>query len=415
MKRHSTLLLALLACIAFKADCSAGTQVATSSDLKPHFVGDVSEYPGADFGSRLGSCIADLPMTGGVCDARGETTGLAFSSDLIIDKPYTTIYLPQGLIQLGPYSIVVRAATHGTSILATAMHGRSTMRGQTRLRYSGKGCAVQVGDPLSDTDGFRMDDLFIDLTSADTAANGLCVTRTQDVSIVRPTIVGIQSAGNKQVLIKLDGSGNYTGGFIQQPFFNNGNVHMLFTGKAGTTEGANAVTVLASRSAGNGGSSVAVKIENGDGNTFLGGDFENMGTAFYLGGRALINSFYGIRLEKNKEDFVMSPGSQHNLVHTPEVRNYVDSGTQNTILLGKYGATATLSFRIEATAACVDSVMQVDGAAPGDAVALGTPAPPPNAFFSAFVSALNTVTVRFCSLLPNSAANGTFHIEVSKR
>jgi hypothetical protein len=274
---------------------------------------------------------------------------------------------------------------------------------------------MQVGDSLSDTLGVRIDDLFIDLTAANVAASGLCLTRTQDISIIRPTIFGMLSAANNQVLIKLDGSGNYTSGLIQEPFLNNGNVHILFTGKAGTAQGANAVTVLAARSAGNGGSSIAVKIEDGDGNTFLGGDFEGMGSAFYLGGRAVRNSFYGVRLEQNKKDFVMNAGSQQNVVNTPAVHNYVENGTQNSIFIGRYTATAPLTFRTKKALDCVDSTLRVDGAVPGDAVALGTPAPPPNGFYSAFVSGLNTVAVRFCSLQSNAVADGIFRVEVTKR
>jgi hypothetical protein len=375
---------------------------------------DVRKYRGSDLGAKLTGCITDLPATGGVCDARGLTVDLALSSDLVINKPYTTIYLPQGVIQMGQHSILIKPGTHGTSIVATAMHGRFIVMGQTRLRYTGRGCAIQVGDSLSDTIGVRIDDLFIDLTAANAAASGLCLTRTQDISIVRPTIFGILSAVNNQVLIKLDGSGNYTGGLIQEPSLNNGNVHLLFTGKAGTAQGANAITVLAARSAGNGGSSIAVKIEDGDGNTFLGGDFENMGTAFYLGGRAVRNSFYGVRLEKNTKDFVMNSGSQQNLVETPAVRNYVENGTQNTILFGRYTASARLTFRTKTTLDCVDSTLRVDGAALGDAVGLGTPVPPPGGFYSAFVSGPNAVTVRFCSLQSNAVADGIFRVEVTK-
>jgi hypothetical protein len=411
----STLLLVVFACAALTSECSAAALAASLNDSALPAAGNVAKYPGADFGSRLVACIAALPSSGGVCDARGEGADLALSSDVIIEKPYTTIYLPHSSIQMGGHSIVVRAAAHGVSLIATAMHGRSTVQGQTRLRYSGTGCAIQVGDSVNNTDGFRMDDLFIDLTSSDGAASGLCITRTQDISILRPTVIGILASTNKQVLIKLDGSGNYTGGLIQQPFLNNGNVHMLFTGQAGTAQGANAVTVLAARSAGNGGSSVAVKIENGDGNSFLGGDFENMGTAFYLGGRAVINTFYGIRLEKNKEDFVMDTGSQHNMVHAPELRNYVDHGTQNTILLGQYTATATLTFETGSSPACADNTLRVDGASPGDTVSLGTPPPSPGGFFTAFVSAQNAVTVRYCSLLPTSSVTGAFSVAVAKR
>ncbi len=376
---------------------------------------NVASYPGADFGTRLAACISDLPAVGGVCDARSEGADPVLSSDLIIAKPFTTIYLPQSIIQLGSHSILVRAATHGVSLLATAMHGRSTIPGQTRLRYSGTGCAIQVGDPSDNTVGFRADDLFIDLTPAASEASGLCLTRTQDFSILRPTIMGIQSEANKQVLIRLDGTGNYSGGLIQQPFLSNGNIHIFFTGKAGTTQGANAVTVLSARSDGNGGSSIAVKIENGDGNTFLGGDFENMGTAFYLGSRAINNSFYGLRLEKNKEDFMMTSGSQRNTVYTPEVRIHTDNGTQNTILSTRSKIDAALTFRTEENVACMDSTLRLNGTTPGDAVVLGTPPPPPSGFFSAFVSTANTVTVRYCSLVANSSTSGDFHIEVSKR
>jgi hypothetical protein len=413
-KLKSPLLLIVFACIAFAGECSAAQQAASFDSTMPA-AGNVAKYPGADFGSRLSACIAALSSGGGVCDARGEGADLALSSDVIIKKPYTTIYMPSGVIQMGQHSIGVRAATHGVSLIARTMHGRSTVRGQTRLLYSGKGCAIQIGDSSENTDGFRMDDLLIDLTSANPAASGLCITRTQDISILRPTVIGILAAENNQVLIKLDGSGNYTGGLIQQPFLNNGNVHMLFTGQAGTAQGANAVTVLAARSAGNGGSSIAVKIEDGDGNAFIGGDFENMGTAFYLGGRAVNNSFYGVRLEKNKEDIVMESGSQHNMVQAPEFRNhYVDHGTQNTILLGRYTGTATLTFNMGGSPDCADKTLRVDGASPGDAVALGSPPPAPGGFFTAFVSGQNTVTVRYCSLFPLTSVAGTFLVEVAK-
>ena len=140
---------------------------------------------------------------------------------------------------------------------------------------------------------------------------------------------------NVQVLIKLDGSGNYTGGLIQQPFLSNGNVHIWFTGAPGTPQGANAVTVLHAHCAGNGGSSIAVKLDNGDGNSFLGGDFENFGIAFYLGSRAVNNSFHGVRVENDKHDFIAASGSSHNLAQTPGALKYIDRGTQNSIVLGR--------------------------------------------------------------------------------
>jgi hypothetical protein len=407
-------LLALLACVALKAECPALTQAISSREPKLPFVGEVAKYPGADFGSRLASCIADLPINGGACDARGEAADVTLSSDLIIDKPYTTIYLPHGVIEMGQHSIVVRGATHGVSLIAMAMHGNPTTRGPMRLHYSGIGCAIQVGDETDNTVGFRADNLFIDLTSAGTVAQGLCLTRTQNISIERPTIIGIQSAENSQVLIKLNGSGNFTGGMIQQPFLSNGNVHIWFTGIAGTPQGANAVTVMHAHCASNGGSSIAVKLDNGDGNTFLGGDFENFGIAFYLGPRSVNNSFYGVRVENNKMDLSADSRSRDNMFQVPGALKYLDYGTQNTILLGRYASTRHLTFRIVGAANCADEKLDLIGAIPGDTIALGTPPPPANGFFSGFVSAPNVVTIRYCSLRPDSVADGMFRAEVTK-
>jgi hypothetical protein len=413
-KLKSILLLVVLACFALKVDCKAATHSAFSGEPKPPYVSDVASFTGIDCGSKLAACLANLPSTGGICDARGESANLKLSADLVIDKPYTTVYLPQGEIQMGKYSIKIIAATHGVSLLAQSMHGPFTTKGQTRLRYSGKGCAVQIGDPSDNTVGFRADNLFIDLTSADSAASGLCLSRTQNIDIQRPTIFGMRSAENKQVLIKLDGSGNYTGGLIEQPILNSGNIHIWFTGRSGTPQGGNAVTVLHAHSVGNGGSSIAVKIENGDGSTFVGGDYENSGTAFYLGGRAVFNSFYSVRVEGNSMDFVMDSGSQNNMVQTPEALKYVDGGVRNSILLGRYSSTGDLTFRTTETSDCTDRTLRVNGAASGDTIALGTPPPPPNGFFSAFVSAPNVVTVRYCSLQANSTVDGTFRVELSK-
>jgi hypothetical protein len=371
-------------------------------------------YAGRDLGEKISACIAGLPSTGGICDARGESANLVLSADVVINKPYTTVYLPRGQIEMGNHSIKVTAATHGVSLLAQSMHGPFTTKGQARLRYSGKGCAIQVGDPSGDTIGFRADNLFIDLNSADSTASGLCLTRTQNIDIQRPTVFGLRSPDNKQVLIKLDGSGNYSGGLIEEPFLNSGNVQIWFAGPSGTPQGANAVTVLHAHSVGNGGSHIAVRIDNGGGNTFVGGDYENFGTAFYLGGNAAFNSFYSVRGEGNSKDFVMDSGSQNNMVETPGPLKYLDTGVMNSILLGRYTSTGNMTFRTTDTSACMDQTLKLIGAALGDTIALGTPPPPSSGFFSAFVSAPNVVTVRYCSLQASSAVNGTFRIELSK-
>ncbi|MBI1940126.1 MAG: hypothetical protein HYS33_01310, partial [Acidobacteria bacterium] len=45
------------------------------------------QFPGADAGEKIANCIADLPATGGTCDARGLEGAQTISSTLTIDKP----------------------------------------------------------------------------------------------------------------------------------------------------------------------------------------------------------------------------------------------------------------------------------------------------------------------------------------
>lgn len=79
-------------------------------------------------------------------------------------------------------------------------------------------------------------------------------------------------------------------------------------------------------------------------------------------------------------------------------------------------ATATLDFPNTTASNCSDLTVTVTGAATGDTVALGVPAGSVIAggFFNAWVSAANTVTVRFCTLNNGNPASGTFRADVWK-
>lgn len=81
-----------------------------------------------------------------------------------------------------------------------------------------------------------------------------------------------------------------------------------------------------------------------------------------------------------------------------------------------YTATATLDFGNVATIGCADLTMTVTGAALGDVVDLGVPdaSVVANSSYSAWVSAANTVTVRFCALISGDPASGVFRAEVHK-
>lgn len=87
-----------------------------------------------------------------------------------------------------------------------------------------------------------------------------------------------------------------------------------------------------------------------------------------------------------------------------------------TAITKHLSATATLDFPNTGASSCSDLTMTVTGAAAGDTVAPGIPAGsvPAGGFFSAWVSAANTVTVRFCTMSSGNPASGTFRLDVWK-
>jgi hypothetical protein len=78
--------------------------------------------------------------------------------------------------------------------------------------------------------------------------------------------------------------------------------------------------------------------------------------------------------------------------------------------------TATLDFANLAVASCELLTITVNGAADGDPVTLGVPngSQVTNGFFSAYVSATNTVSVKFCAVISGDPTSGTFRVDVLK-
>ena len=79
--------------------------------------------------------------------------------------------------------------------------------------------------------------------------------------------------------------------------------------------------------------------------------------------------------------------------------------------------SATIDFSSTLAASSTDVTVTVTGAAVGDVVTVGTPASPDaNSCFTGWVSATNTVTVRFnnYSVLPIDPASGTYNVIVTK-
>lgn len=97
-------------------------------------------------------------------------------------------------------------------------------------------------------------------------------------------------------------------------------------------------------------------------------------------------------------------------------------GDLNTALAAAFSglnpsATATLDFPSTATLTSADLTISVPGAVVGDPVAVSTPAAPnANTCFTAFVSAADTVTVRFNNFSGGTVnpASGSFKVVVFK-
>lgn len=85
-----------------------------------------------------------------------------------------------------------------------------------------------------------------------------------------------------------------------------------------------------------------------------------------------------------------------------------------TTILKHLSATATLDFANLAAIGCEDLTITVTGAALGDTVAIGVPNASivSNGTFFGWVSATNTVSIKFCTVVSGDPASGTFRADV---
>ena len=195
----------------------------------------VSASGSGDFNSRLGRCLESLPATGGFCDARSLSGPQTMSADIVLNKPFTTVLFGPLTLQMGKQHIIVPAGTQSVSLIGSSVYGfkfGSSTDGGTVLKYQGDGTAVVVGGPSANTLQFLMQDIAVDLLGAGENATGVALNRVIQMQLIRPRIVGVTKPSH-QTLLKLDGTGNYTGGLIESAYFSNGHTQMLFTGPAG--------------------------------------------------------------------------------------------------------------------------------------------------------------------------------------
>ncbi|MDE3150253.1 MAG: hypothetical protein KGL37_12355, partial [Acidobacteriota bacterium] len=326
---------------------SGGTATGPLTAVQLGAAYQVDQFPGADFGAKLQACLNGVNATyGGICDARNFAGTLAMASSVTISTGNTTVLLPCATIATAN-QVIVTAGTRNVSLRGCALRGGSAANGNqggTVFEYSGTGAMVQVGDLAYavDTPGFHMDNAVISTTAATNAtAQGLAAYRTQEMDLENLYFLGNQN----QTGMTLDGTGNYTGGTFFDDTFNGFQAAVKAIGhqitNPATTDWLNASTFVRLHidCPTSGGSPVSgtygINLQQGDGNTFTGGDVEGCDTALHLGPNAQNNTIVGLRNENSNNQVVADAGSSYNSWMTGGTMftgKLTDNGMRNSFL-----------------------------------------------------------------------------------
>ena len=190
--------------------------------------------------------------------------------------------------------------------------------------------------------GFHLDDVVINTTGSSAATTqGIVAYRTQEMDLESLYLLGNQN----QTGMTLDGTGNYTGGTFLDNAFNGFGTAVNAIGhqitNAATTDwmNASAFVRLHIDCPVSGGNRIAgtygINLQQGDGNTFTGGDVEGCSTALHLGPNAQNNTIVGLRNENSTNQVVADAGSAYNSWlsgGTMFTGALTDNGTRNSFL-----------------------------------------------------------------------------------
>jgi hypothetical protein len=307
----------------------------------------VDQFAGADFGAKLNACLQGLAANyGGTCDARNFTGTQAMSANLAISAANATVLLPCATIATSQ-QVIVMAGVRNVTLRGCALRGASAASGSvggTVFLYAGAAAMIQVGDPTyaADTSGFHLDNVVINTTASSSAtAQGLVAYRTQELDLESLYFLG----NANQTGMTLDGTGNYTGGTFFDVAVNGFQIAINAVGhmvaNPATTDWMNASTFVrlhidCPTSSGNpiiG--TYGINLQQGDGNTFTGGDVEGCNTALHLGANAQNNTLVGVRNENSNYQIVADAGSSYNNWMTGGTiftGRLTDNGTRNSFL-----------------------------------------------------------------------------------
>ena len=268
------------------------------------------------------------------------------ASNLMISTANMVVLLPCATIATAN-QFVVTAGTRNVALHGCALRGGTTASGSqggTVFAYSGSGAMVEVGDPTYavDTPGFHLDNVAINTTGATSAsAQGLVAYRTQELDLESLYFLG----SSNQTGMTLDGTGNYTGGTFLDDQFDGFRTAVNAVGhqvaNPATTDWLNASTFVRLHincPTTNGApisGTYGINLQQGDGNTFTGGDVEGCSTALHLGPNAQNNTIVGLRNENSTNQVLADTGSTYNNWMTGGTMftgQLTDNGTRNSFL-----------------------------------------------------------------------------------
>jgi hypothetical protein len=324
-------------------DITAGTLQNNSQGT----VDQVDLFSGADFGAKLQACLSTLSSSyGGTCDARNFSSTQSMASNLTISTSNATILLPCATISTA-HQWIVTAGARNVSLRGCALRGASAASGSqggTVFLYSGAAAAIKVGDPTYavNTSGFHLDNAVINTTASSSAtAQALVAYRTQEIDLESLYLLGNQN----QTGITLDGTGNYTGGTFFDDQIDgfqtavNAIGHQISNPATTDWMNASAFVRLHIDCPESSGSPISgtygINLQQGDGNTFTGGDVEGCSTALHLGANAQNNTIVGLRNEVSTNQVVADSGSSYNSWITGGTMftgALTDNGTRNSFL-----------------------------------------------------------------------------------
>ena len=207
----------------------------------------------------------------------------------------------------------------------------SGSQGGTVFAYSGTGTLLQIGDPTYaiDTQGFHLDDVVINTTSATSAtAQGLAAYRTQEMDLESLYFLGQREPNGHDSGWdgKLHRRNIYDNAFNGFQTAINAIGHQV--SNSATTDWMNASSFVRLHidCPISGGNPIAgtygINLQQADGNTFTGGDVEGCATALHLGPNAQNNTIVGLRNENSTHQVVADAGSAYN--------NWITGGTMFT-------------------------------------------------------------------------------------